>query len=126
MEIKLINCFSCVIPTIKFQRLKIFLASLLLFTVEYIFLETVCKIIDGKIYLLACLLACLLASFLPSFLTYLLTYIYLLTYLLPSFLTYLLTFLLACFLTHLLTYNILILHREVTFLKRRRMMKKLI
>ena len=52
MEIKLINCFSCVIPTINFQRLKILLVSLLFFIVKYTFLETVCKIIDGKIYLL--------------------------------------------------------------------------
>ena len=32
----------------------------LFFIVKYIFLEVVCKIIDGKIYLLACLLAYLL------------------------------------------------------------------
>ena len=57
MEIKLINCFSCVIPTINFQRLKILLVSLLFFIVKYIFLETVCKIIDGKIYLLTYLAA---------------------------------------------------------------------
>ena len=39
MEIELINCFRCVIPTINFQRLKILLVSLLFFIVKYIFLE---------------------------------------------------------------------------------------
>ena len=48
-------CFSCVIPTINFQRLglakDIVSDSLVFYCLVYIF-ETVCKIIDGKIYFL--------------------------------------------------------------------------
>ena len=47
MEIKLLNCFYYVIPTINFPRIKILLVSLLFFIVKYVF-ETVCEIIDGK------------------------------------------------------------------------------
>ena len=51
MEIKLIVCFSCVIPTINFQRLKIFWVTLLFFFCWVYISETVSKIIDGKMYL---------------------------------------------------------------------------
>ena len=59
MEIKLINCFSCVIPMINFQRLKILLVSLLFFIVECIFLKQflrqVAKLLMVKYtYLLLC------------------------------------------------------------------------
>ena len=60
MEIKLIICFSCVIPTINFQRLKILLVTLLFFIVEYIFLKQFVKLLN-------CLLTHLV--------TYLLTYL---------------------------------------------------
>ena len=53
MEIKLIICFSCVIPTINFQRLKILLVTLLFFIVEYIFLKQFVKLLN---YLLTYLL----------------------------------------------------------------------
>ena len=45
MEIKLINCFSCVIPTINFQRLEILLVSFLFFIVEYTFLKQFVKLL---------------------------------------------------------------------------------
>ena len=48
MEIKLIICFSCVIPTINFQRLKILLVTLLFFIVEYIFLKQFVKLLMVK------------------------------------------------------------------------------
>ena len=48
MEIKLINCFSCVIPTINFHRLKILLVSLLFFIVKYIFLKQFVKLLMVK------------------------------------------------------------------------------
>ena len=48
MEIKLIVCFSCVIPTINFQRLKILLVTLLFFIVEYIFLKQFVKLLMVK------------------------------------------------------------------------------
>ena len=48
MEIKFINCFSCVTTTINFQRLKILLASLLSFHVEYIFLKQSVKLLMAK------------------------------------------------------------------------------
>ena len=57
MEIKLINCFSCVIPTINFQRLKILLVSLLFFIVKYMFLKQFVKLLMVKYtYLLTWLL----------------------------------------------------------------------
>ena len=57
MEIKLIICFSCVIPTINFQRLKILLVTLLCFVVEYIFLKQFVKLLMLKCtYLFAYLL----------------------------------------------------------------------
>ena len=37
--------FSCVIPTINFQRLKILLVTLLFFIVEYIFLKQFVKLL---------------------------------------------------------------------------------
>ena len=43
MEIKLIICFSCVILTINFQRLKTLLVTLLFFIVEYMFLKQFVK-----------------------------------------------------------------------------------
>ena len=56
MEIKLINCFSCVILTINFHRLKIL--SVYLFNVEYIFLKQFVKLLLVKYtYLLNYLLA---------------------------------------------------------------------
>ena len=56
MEIKLINCFSCVILTINFHRLKIL--SVCLFNVEYIFLKQFVKLLLVKYtYLLNYLLA---------------------------------------------------------------------
>ena len=45
MEIKLINCFSCVIPTINFQQLEILLVSFLFFIVEYKFLKQFVKLL---------------------------------------------------------------------------------
>ena len=48
MEIKLINCFSCVISTNNFQRLKVLLVSLLFFIAEYIFLKQVVKLLMVK------------------------------------------------------------------------------
>ena len=48
MEIKLIICFSCVIPTINFQWLKILLVTLLFFIVEYIFLKQFVKLLMVK------------------------------------------------------------------------------
>ena len=45
MEIKLIISFSCVNPTINFQRLKILLVNLLFFIVEYIFLKQFVKLL---------------------------------------------------------------------------------
>ena len=57
MEIKLIICFSCVIPTLNFQRLKILLVTLLFFVVEYIFLKQFVKLLMLKCtYLFAYLL----------------------------------------------------------------------
>ena len=48
MEIKLIICSSCVIPTITFQRLKILLVTLSFFIVEYIFLKQFVKLLMVK------------------------------------------------------------------------------
>ena len=48
MEIKFIICFSCVIPTINFQQLRILLVTLLLFIVEYIFLKQFVKLLMMK------------------------------------------------------------------------------
>ena len=48
MEITLIICFSQVIPTINFQRLKILLVTLLVFIVEYIFLKQFVKLLIVK------------------------------------------------------------------------------
>ena len=57
MEIKLIICFSCVIPTLNFQRLQILLVTLLFFVVEYIFLKQFVKLLMLKCtYLFAYLL----------------------------------------------------------------------
>ena len=56
MEIKLIICFSCVIPTISFQRLKILSVTILFFIIEYIFLKQCVKLLIVKY---TCLLACL-------------------------------------------------------------------
>ena len=46
---KFINCFSCVIPTINFQRLKILLVSLMFVFVEYIFLKQFVKSLMVKL-----------------------------------------------------------------------------
>ena len=48
MEIKLIICFSFVIPTISFQWLKILLVTLLFFIFEYIFLKQFVKLLIVK------------------------------------------------------------------------------
>ena len=48
MEIKLINRYSCVIPTINFQQLKILLVSLLFFIVTYMFLKQFVKLLIVK------------------------------------------------------------------------------
>ena len=48
MEIKLIICFSCVIPNTTFQRLKILLVTLSFFIVEYIFLKQFVKLLMVK------------------------------------------------------------------------------
>ena len=48
MEIKLIICFSCVAPTINFQRLKMLLVTLLFFIFEYIFLKQFVKLLMVK------------------------------------------------------------------------------
>ena len=49
--------FSCVFPTINFQRLKILLVTLLFFIVEYIFLKQFVKLLMVKCtYLLNCVL----------------------------------------------------------------------
>ena len=48
MEIKLIICFSCVIPTINFQRLKILLVTVLFIIVEYVFLNQFVKLLMLK------------------------------------------------------------------------------
>ena len=49
MEMKFINCFSCVIPTINIQRLKILLVSLMFVFVEYIFLKQFVKLLMVKL-----------------------------------------------------------------------------
>ena len=48
METQLINCCSCVIPTINFQWLKILLVSLLFFIVKYISLKQFVKLLMVK------------------------------------------------------------------------------
>ena len=48
METKLINYFSCVIPTINFQRLRILLVSLLFIIVKCIFLKQCVKLLVVK------------------------------------------------------------------------------
>ena len=48
MEVKLIICFSCVIPTMNFQQLKILLVTLLFFIVQYMFLKQFVKLLMVK------------------------------------------------------------------------------
>ena len=52
------NCFSCRIRTINFQRLKLLLVSLLLFIAEYIILKQFVKLLMVKYRLLTYLFGC--------------------------------------------------------------------
>ena len=61
---KVINCFSFVIPTINFERLKILLVSLFFFIVNHIFLKQFVKLLMvkytylliSKVFTILCLL----------------------------------------------------------------------
>ena len=62
MEIKLVICFSFVIPTINFQWLKILLVTLVFFIVEYKFLKQFVKLLMIK-YTYLLILRCIVMYF---------------------------------------------------------------